>query len=213
MSIASPDFELIIGSAQHRILHWIYIQNVLRQYLCKYSIVFWYSKTCIRIRSGRTEGTISSRWSYKTHVKHCRCHMTNDSLFSNPPGVQRYGPACNREMVPWEAWCRTGRAADSREVTVRVLRGDRSSWWLLPGPRERDLCGRLHAVILVWCIWLCIQSMCKISTDFTEIQQHLFSSNELYRKIDKINVNDRKWTLNAVHCISMYVWILIINII
>lgn len=49
------------------------------------------------------------------------------SMFSYPPGVQRYGPARDREMVPWEAWCRAGRAADSREVTVRVLPGDRGS--------------------------------------------------------------------------------------
>ena len=48
-------------------------------------------------------------------------------LVSNPPGVQWYGPARDREMVPREAGRRAGRAADSRAVTVRVLPGDRRS--------------------------------------------------------------------------------------
>lgn len=48
-------------------------------------------------------------------------------LFSNPPGIQRYGPARDREMVSREAGRRAGRASDSREVTVRVLPGDRRS--------------------------------------------------------------------------------------
>lgn len=53
-------------------------------------------------------------------------------------------------MVPWEARCWAWWPSDCWEITVRVLHGHWCSWWLLPGPRERDICWRLHPVILVW---------------------------------------------------------------
>lgn len=66
----------------------------------------------------------------------CLTKMAHMSLSPELPGVQRYGPAHHREMVPWKAGGGEGRTADSRAAAVRVLPGDRSAGRFLPGQRE-----------------------------------------------------------------------------
>lgn len=66
-----------------------------------------------------------------------------------PAGQRQHRAALQREVVPWEARGRPGRAAHCRAPAHRVLHRDRGPRRLLPRARERDLRGRLHALLLV----------------------------------------------------------------
>lgn len=77
------------------------------------------------------------------------CSLTNTIISFNLPDRQPNGAAYKREMVSWKAWLWAGRSADRWEAPVRLLRRERSSWRLLPGPGEWNLCRRLHTFFLV----------------------------------------------------------------
>lgn len=88
------------------------------------------------------EGKEVSRW-----VSACRF----GSLFMFPSaaaGVQQQRAALCRALVPREAGRRPRRSAGGREAPAGVLRGRRQRRHL-SGAGERDLCRRLHAIVLV----------------------------------------------------------------
>lgn len=105
------------------------------------------------VRWAKNKQTLICRWKRsQSRSQICEaarpeiCAPSTDPVSS---GWERHGSAREREMVPREAGRGPGWASDRGASPLGVLPGDRRAGRIVPGAGERDVCGRLHFIVLV----------------------------------------------------------------